>query len=212
MEWDKISSEIWALNKKVIDPIAPRYTALRKNEAVPVFIPDSERLFVASQGEDAVTLSEGEMVTLMNWGNAKITKINKTPSGGVKSVEAQLHLDNKDFKKTTKLTWIAESAKAPLLPTIAVQFDDVISKPVLTKNDDFKNYINKDSKHETEMLGDPAMAALKKGDVIQLQRRGYFKSVHWDGRESPCILFSVPDGHTKPSPTGGAKTKVSRSC
>lgn len=53
---------------------------------------------------------------------------------------------SQDFKKTTKLTWIAESAKAPLLPTIAVQFDDVISKPVLTKNDDFKDYINKDSK------------------------------------------------------------------
>ena len=33
-----------------------------------------------------------------------------------------------------------------MLPTIAVQFDDVISKPVLTKNDDFKDYINKDSK------------------------------------------------------------------
>ena len=32
----------------------------------------------------------------------------------------------------------------------------------------------------------------------------------YTGRESPCILFSVPDGHTKPSPTGGAKTKVSR--
>ena len=52
----------------------------------------------------------------------------------------------KDFKKTTKLTWIAETANAPLLPAIAVQFEDVISKPVLTKNDDFKQYINKDSK------------------------------------------------------------------
>ena len=29
------------------------------------------------EGEDAVTLSEGEMVTLMNWGNVQITKINK---------------------------------------------------------------------------------------------------------------------------------------
>lgn len=29
------------------------------------------------EGEDAATLSEGEMVTLMNWGNAKVTKINK---------------------------------------------------------------------------------------------------------------------------------------
>ncbi|XP_027035857.1 bifunctional glutamate/proline--tRNA ligase-like [Pocillopora damicornis] len=232
MEWDKI----WALNKKVIDPIAPRYTALSKSDVVPVYIPEAQeemklcplhpknpsvgskevwygpKVFI--EGEDAAALSEGEMVTLMNWGNAKVTKINKNPSGGVKSVEAELHLDNKDFKKTAKLTWIAESAKAPLLPTIAVEFDDVISKPILTKNDDFKNYINKDSKHETEMFGDPAMASLKKGDIIQLQRRGYFicdqpyePPSRYTGRENPCILFSVPDGHTKPSPTGGAKAK-----
>ena len=34
MEWDKI----WAINRKVIDPIAPRYTALQKNERVMVNI------------------------------------------------------------------------------------------------------------------------------------------------------------------------------
>lgn len=33
MEWDKI----WAFNKKVIDPIAPRYTAL-KGPLVPITI------------------------------------------------------------------------------------------------------------------------------------------------------------------------------
>ncbi|XP_067018170.1 bifunctional glutamate/proline--tRNA ligase-like [Acropora muricata] len=232
MEWDKI----WSLNKKVIDPIAPRYTALQKDEMVPVFIPEAQEDMkecplhpknpsvgnkevwyapkVLIEGADAVTLTEGEMVTLMNWGNVKITKINKTASGSVESLEAELHLDNKDFKKTTKLTWIAETPKAPLLPTIAVQFDDVISKPVLTKNDDFKQFINKDSKHETVMAGDPAMAALKKGDIIQLQRRGYFicdqpyePPSRYTGRECPLILFSVPDGHTKPLPTAGSKTK-----
>ena len=35
----------------------------------------SPKVFI--EGEDAVTLSEGEMVTLINWGNVKITKINK---------------------------------------------------------------------------------------------------------------------------------------
>lgn len=32
MEWDKI----WAFNKKVIDPVAPRYTALANTALVPV--------------------------------------------------------------------------------------------------------------------------------------------------------------------------------
>ena len=57
-----------------------------------------------------------------------------------------IYIPLQDFKKTTKLTWLAESSKASLLPTITVHFDNVISKAVLTKTDDFKNYINKDSK------------------------------------------------------------------
>ena len=51
-----------------------------------------------------------------------------------------------DFKKTAKLTWLAETAKAAFTPAIAVEFDNVISKPVLTKNDDFKQFVNRDSK------------------------------------------------------------------
>ena len=30
MDWDKL----WAFNRKVIDPVVPRYTALLKNETV----------------------------------------------------------------------------------------------------------------------------------------------------------------------------------
>lgn len=40
MEWDKI----WAINKDIIDPITPRYTAIVKSTAVKLFIengPDS---------------------------------------------------------------------------------------------------------------------------------------------------------------------------
>ena len=34
MEWDKI----WALNKQVIDPVAPRYTAIVKETAVKLVV------------------------------------------------------------------------------------------------------------------------------------------------------------------------------
>ena len=63
-----------------------------------------------------------------------------------------------------------------------------------------------------EMLGDPALRDLKKGDIIQLQRRGFFicdqpyspPSVH-SSKETPCTLFLIPDGHTKAMPTSGGK-------
>lgn len=34
MDWDKI----WSFNKKVIDPVVPRYTALKNGGTVPVHV------------------------------------------------------------------------------------------------------------------------------------------------------------------------------
>lgn len=70
------------------------------------------------------------------------------------------------------------------------------------------------------MLGDPELRKLKKGDIIQLQRRGFFKvdeayePINLNTtREKPIILFYIPDGHTKENPTAGvpkqAKSDVS---
>lgn len=120
-------------------------------------------------------------------------------------MEARLNLENTDFKKTTKITWLADTNSAPLLPTICVNYQPLISKAVITKDDDFKEYINKNSKvcsvvcvlnlvifavvifmplvdfasfplsqFEEMMLGDPCLKNLKKGDIIQLQRRGFY--------------------------------------
>uniref|UniRef100_A0A4W6G2N3 Bifunctional glutamate/proline--tRNA ligase n=1 Tax=Lates calcarifer TaxID=8187 RepID=A0A4W6G2N3_LATCA len=221
MEWDKI----WAFNKKVIDPVAPRYTALSTSYVVPVSVPEAKEEMqqvakhpkntevgmkevwygprVLIEGADAETLSEGEVVTFINWGNLIITKINKGADGKVVSMEARLNLDNKDYKKTTKITWLAETNSAPLLPTICINYQPLISKAVITKDDDFKEYINKNSKLEEKMLGDPCLKNLKKGDIIQLQRRGFYicdqpyEPVSPNScKESPCEM-----------PTAGSKDK-----
>lgn len=48
-------------------------------------------------------------------------------------------------------------------------------------------------------MGDINMAALKKGDILQLERKGYFIcDVPYGGRaDKPVVLFSIPDGRTK---------------
>ncbi|KAI3377639.1 hypothetical protein L3Q82_008798 [Scortum barcoo] len=232
MEWDKI----WAFNKKVIDPVAPRYTALSSSYVVPVSVPEATEEVkevakhpknaevglkqvwygpqVLVEGADAETFTEGEMVTFINWGNLTITKINKGADGKIVSMEARLNLDNKDYKKTTKITWLADTNSAPLLPTVCVNYQPLISKAVITKDDDFKDYINKNSKLEEKMLGDPCLKTLKKGDIIQLQRRGFYicdqpyEPVSPNScKESPCVLLYIPDGHVKEMPTAGSKDK-----
>ncbi|XP_077376307.1 bifunctional glutamate/proline--tRNA ligase isoform X2 [Festucalex cinctus] len=232
MEWDKI----WAFNKKVIDPVAPRYTALSSSYVVPVSVPEATEEMkevakhpkhaevgmkqvwygprVLVEGADAETFTEGEVVTFINWGNLIITKINKGADGKIASMDARLDLDNKDYKKTTKITWLTETAVAPLVPTICVNYQPLITKAVVTKDDNFKDYINRDSKMEEKMLGDPCLKTLKKGDIIQLQRRGFYicdqpyEPISPNScRESPCVLIYIPDGHVKEMPTAGSKDK-----
>uniref|UniRef100_A0A2K6LDS0 Bifunctional glutamate/proline--tRNA ligase n=1 Tax=Rhinopithecus bieti TaxID=61621 RepID=A0A2K6LDS0_RHIBE len=233
MEWDKI----WSFNKKVIDPVAPRYVALLKKEVIPVNVPEAQeemkevakhpknpevglkpvwyspKVFV--EGADAETFSEGEMVTFINWGNLNITKIHKNTDGKIISLDAKLNLENKDYKKTTKITWLAETTHALPVPAICVTYEHLITKPVLGKDEDFKQYVNKNSKHEELMLGDPCLKDLKKGDIIQLQRRGFFICDQpyepvspYSCKEAPCVLIYIPDGHTKEMPTSGSKEKT----
>ncbi|XP_013919727.1 PREDICTED: bifunctional glutamate/proline--tRNA ligase isoform X2 [Thamnophis sirtalis] len=233
MEWDKI----WSFNKKVIDPVAPRFTALLKDEIVTVNIPEAQEEMkevakhpknaevglkpiwyspkVLIDGADAETLTEGEMVTFINWGNIIITKTHKNVTGKITSMDAKLNLENKDYKKTTKITWLAKTSSASLTPTICVNYDHLITKPVLGKEEDFKQYINRNSKQEELMLGDPCLKDLKKGDIIQLQRRGFYICDQpyepispYSCKESPCILIYIPDGHTKEMPTSGSKEKT----
>ncbi|XP_073484462.1 bifunctional glutamate/proline--tRNA ligase isoform X1 [Aquarana catesbeiana] len=240
MEWDKIwafNKKLRAICKKVIDPVAPRYTALLKSQVVPVNISEAEEGVtqvakhpknaevglkpvwygprVLIEGADAETLSEGETVTFINWGNLNITKIHRDSSGKIQSLDAKLNLDNKDYKKTTKITWLADTDKAPLIPTTCANFDHLITKPVLGRDEDFKQYVNRSSKQEEVMLGDPCLKNVKKGDIVQLQRRGFYIcdepyepiSPH-SCKEAPCILIYIPDGHTKEMPTSGSKEKT----
>ena len=68
------------------------------------------------------------------------------------SVDAKLNLDNKDYKKTQKVTWLADTAKAPPISVVCHEYDHIISKPILGKDEDFKDFINKDSKVGTPIL------------------------------------------------------------
>ncbi|SCV72989.1 BQ2448_6914 [Microbotryum intermedium] len=137
LEWDVF----WSLNKKVIDPVAPRFTALEKKDLVKVKIMGGEGLPTngpesksmpkhkknAQVGDkttwfdstiyveqvDAITFAQDEEITLMDWGNAFVRSIQRdAPEGKVLDIEMELNLCG-DFKKTKKkITWLASPSSS----------------------------------------------------------------------------------------------------
>ena len=222
MDWDKI----WAINKKFVDEYAPRHTALIKDQSVLINVtglaagdetkqvnkhPKNDKVGLKNvlyssrirvDHVDALDIKDNDMVTLMDWGNAKITKVHKSADGKqVTSIDAELHLDNKDFKKTLKVTWLADAST--FTPIKCYHFDHIIAKPVLDKDEDFKLYCNHQTEFEFDLLGDSNMRSLVKGDIVQISRRGfYIVDVAYDEASGqPLVLFNIPEGNKNEAPT-----------
>jgi bifunctional glutamyl/prolyl-tRNA synthetase len=72
---------------------------------------------------------------------------------------------------------------------------------VLDKDDDFKQYCTHQTEFEFNLRGDPEMKLLKKGEIIQISRRGfYIVDQAWDG-DKPLVLFNIPEGNKNEPPT-----------
>lgn len=138
-------------------------------------------------------------ITLMDWGNGIIQKIERDANGTVKGIEMQLHLEG-DFKKTEKkITWLATSADAPgLIPATLVDFDYIITKKKIEEDEDWENFITPQTEFRTDVLVDSNLATLEAGTIVQFERKGYYilDSVQKkdDGSIAGAELFLIPDG------------------
>ena len=81
--------------------------------------------------------------------------------------------DDKDFKKTKKLTWITACPKTTFEVTL-VELDHLITKKKVEENESVKDIVNRNSYISYTAIAEGNMKFLKKGDKIQLERRGYF--------------------------------------
>uniref|UniRef100_A0A1D1YWX2 glutamate--tRNA ligase n=2 Tax=Anthurium amnicola TaxID=1678845 RepID=A0A1D1YWX2_9ARAE len=213
MEWDKL----WTINKKIIDPICPRHTAVNEERRVVLFLTNGpETLFVRIiprhkkyEGAgmkattytkriwldfvDASLLSENDEVTLMDWGNAIVKEIKKDEEGNVTSLTGVLHLEGSVKTTKLKLTWLPETDE--LVRLSLVEYGYLITKKKLEDEEDVTDFLNPCSKRETLALGDSNMRNLKHGEIIQLERRGYFRcDVTFLRPSKPIVLVAIPDG------------------
>lgn len=161
--------------------------------------------------QDAVILELGEEVTLMDWGNAFVKAIKKD-GAKVTSVELSLHLEG-DFKKTKKkLTWLCRGKSDNLVPLHLLDYDYLITKKKLEEDDTFENCVNKATEFKVEAIGDSNLRSIKKGEIIQLERKGFYICDKEYSASSPAVhLILIPDGKAesvalKATPTDTAKT------
>ena len=137
--------------------------------------------------DDADVLEDNEEVTLMDWGNVIITKKNADGS-----LEGKLNLDG-DFKKTKhKLTWLADTED--VAPVDLVDFDHLISKDKLEEDESFEDFLTPETEFHTSAIADLNVKDLKVGDIIQFERKGYYRldALAKDGK--PYVFFTIPDG------------------
>ncbi|KAK7037996.1 putative glutamate--tRNA ligase, cytoplasmic [Favolaschia claudopus] len=213
LEWDSI----WAMNKKIIDPVAPRHWAIVSEKKVPVTIsggptsPEVKALpkhkknpdvgekktvytsAILVEQEDAVSFEDQEEITLMDWGNAIVRSKTTNAAGEVTAIEMELHLDG-DFRKTKKkITWLSQSTSShPLTPVILLDYDYLITKKKLEENDNVADFVTPVTEFRQDALADANVGDLKKGDIMQFERKGYFV---FDGLVNGNLEFiRIPDG------------------
>ena len=228
--WEKL----WTFNKRVIDPVCPRHTAVETDKVLVTLAPGpgvpeqpeqrsvlkhkkhapagekpqwrAQQLWI--DGADAAVLAVGEEVTLMDWGNCVMGEQQRDGRGKVVAIAAVLKLDG-DVKATKlKLHWLAHVpgvAAAQLVPLVLKEYGTLLSKKKFEEDDDVASLFNKDSEAQRHVMGDVACSQLKKGDVLQLERKGYFICDVPAGAldeatgavASPAVLIGIPDGREK---------------
>jgi glutamyl-tRNA synthetase len=203
-------------NRKHIDPVAPRHTAVSKDGVVTATVsgapapctqdkpkhaknPDVGLKKVAFsdsiilEQEDAKTFKQDEEITLMNWGNAIVRKIQKS-GDTVTELELELHLDG-DVKKTDKkVHWLSTKGQQ-LIPVDLVDFDHLLTKDSLEEDDQLEDFLNPNTEFHDQAFADGNIADLKEGDIIQFERKTFYRldrPFNADGK--PAVFFAIPTG------------------
>lgn len=214
MDMDKV----WAINRKVIDPVVPRHTAISKEGAVTLTLSNVPEPFhktvpkhkknadlgdkvtyysnkILLEKTDADALKVGQKVTLMDWGNCVIDSIVKGEDGQL-AVTGTMTMDDTNYSGTVKLTWLALSDD--VVPVKLVEFANLITKPKLEAGDNFADFVSSPLRTESLAFADANVRLLSKGQSIQFERKGYFICDQIAHRDGDLVEFvMIPMGSNK---------------
>mmetsp|Transcript_26172 Transcript_26172/g.61596 ORF Transcript_26172/g.61596 Transcript_26172/m.61596 type:complete len:642 (-) Transcript_26172:44-1969(-) len=216
----------WASNKKEIDEKAKRFMAIDKEQHTKLVVTNGpkegdfafhETTFhpkkpemgsrvirfadtVLLENVDVEGIEVGEDIVLLRWGVVRITKVD--PQGGLEGE----HVPDGDFRAAKKkLSWIADVKNN--CPVVLQEFDHLVTKDKFEEGDNFEDHINPTTMATTDVIGDAALTTLKEHDIIQLERRGFYRvDKPYMGTDKPLMLIMVPDGRSKTM--GGLQGKL----
>jgi len=211
MEWDKI----WSINKSVLDPIAPRYTCIGKKSSARLTVTNGPETTVGRshplhgkedlghkiifygkecliEHADAKTMKEGEKITMMQWGNYTISKI-ETDSDGKLHLTGTIDEADKNFKGTTKVTWLTNDPES-IFEIEIKEYDHLITKDKIMDGDEPGDVFNKNSISSEICYAEGACRQIQKGCYLQMQRRGLYICDQIALINKQMVLNFIPDG------------------
>jgi glutamyl-tRNA synthetase len=151
----------------------------------------------SSPNTERALTNERNQITLMDWGNAIVRSKDIDSSGTITALVMELHLEG-DFKKTTKkITWLAQPTTAhPLVDATLIDYDYLITKKKLEEDDELKDFVTPVTEFREDALADANVRELKRNDIIQFERRGYyvFDGVADKAGTQTWEFIRIPDG------------------
>jgi glutamyl-tRNA synthetase len=107
------------------------------------------------------------------------------------------YIPDGDFKAAKrKLSWLASSPANPKV--VLTEFDYLVTKAKLEEDDNFADFVNPQTIATTQVIGDAGLKMLREHDIIQLERRGFYRVDRpYMNEEKPLVLYMIPDGKSK---------------
>lgn len=129
----------------------------------------------------------------MDWGNAILGGKGVRTGDTVISMTAELNLAG-DFKKTKKVTWLAdpEVSGHALVNVRLLDYDYLITKKKLEETDEVGDYVTRETEFCVSAWADAGVRELREGDVMQFERKGYYRVDKVD--EEEMVFVRIPDG------------------
>lgn len=113
--------------------------------------------------DDAETLLKvGERVTLMNWGNILI-QTKELQADGSYLLTGEYLPEDKDFKTTKKITWLAEGTN--LVIANLIEYDHLIKTPKVEEDQNFEDIVNVNSKFVSRAYIDSGIKLLNESKI-----------------------------------------------